>query len=136
MKLVPERDPLPRLLAFCYLGVAALLGGALLLWGEHILHLVHCPLRQHLGLPCPTCGGTHAALALVRGDVIEAFRQNPLVVLAGAGMALWLLLATIGTLVPAWRRQLELSPGELNLVRVLLLATLVAVWIYEIIRLT
>jgi hypothetical protein len=136
MKFVPERDPLPRILAFCYLGVAVLAGGVFILWGRHLKRLVFCPLRSHLGIPCPTCGGTHAALALVRGDLVEAFRQNPLVVLTGIALIIWLFFAIAGSLVPGWRRQLELTPREVNMVRLLLIGSVLAVWIYEIIRLT
>ena len=54
MKLVPERDPLPRLLAFWYVGVAAVVAGALALWGGQLARWAFCPLRWNtiLSLPC------------------------------------------------------------------------------------
>jgi len=37
-----------------------------------------CPLKITTGLPCPFCGGTHAALALLQGNLRGAFLLNPL----------------------------------------------------------
>ncbi len=135
MKFVPERDPLPRLLAFVYLGLATLGGGGLLLWGREWERLAFCPLRRWTGFPCPTCGGTHAALALVKGNLQEAFRENPLVATAAAALAVWAVLALAATLVPSWRKQPQLTPREQNLVRILLVSALLGAWIYEVIRL-
>ncbi len=65
-----------------------------------------CPLHAWTGVPCPGCGSTRAALALLRGDVFGAFAWNPLAALglvaalaAGALAPLWVALA--GPL-PAW----------------------------------
>ena len=38
-----------------------------------------CPLRSVTGVPCPLCGMTTAAQALVRGDVAGAVSANPFV---------------------------------------------------------
>jgi hypothetical protein len=57
--------------------------------------LPSCFVKQWTGIPCPTCGGTRAALALVRFDVLGALRWNPLV---AAGVA---LLAAGGLLAGA-----------------------------------
>ena len=37
-----------------------------------------CPLKNFTGLPCPFCGGTRAALALLGGHWRAAFLLNPL----------------------------------------------------------
>ena len=42
--------------------------------------VVICPLRRFLGIPCPTCGTTRGVFALLRGDVLEALRMQPLMV--------------------------------------------------------
>ncbi len=48
-----------------------------------------CPLRGLTGIPCATCGMTHAFVHLAHGEVGAAFAASPLgAVLAGAG---WLL---------------------------------------------
>jgi len=38
-----------------------------------------CPMKRITGYPCPTCGGTRAALELLQGHPAEAFWMNPLV---------------------------------------------------------
>ena len=48
-----------------------------------------CLLRAATGVPCPTCGGTRAATALVGGDVGAAIAWNPLVIVSLALIAIW-----------------------------------------------
>jgi hypothetical protein len=43
--------------------------------------LPHCLFRELTGLPCPTCGTAHAALALARLDLPHALAFNPLATL-------------------------------------------------------
>jgi hypothetical protein len=136
MRLVPERNPLPRLLAFVYLGVALLVALAFEFWGPVIEHTAFCPLRRSVGLPCPTCGGTHAALALVRLEPIAAFRLNPLITLAALLLVLWVGLAGLATLVPAWRREILLTAAGRRLLRWGVVLSVLGTWIYEILRLS
>lgn len=58
--------------------VAALLAVALT-WALSALpvELPPCPLKETLGIPCATCGGTRCALALARGHLGEAFHWHP-----------------------------------------------------------
>ena len=54
-----------------------------------------CPLLALFGIPCITCGGTRAMVALVAGDAIEALAWNPLVALGGLAAIAWLPAATL-----------------------------------------
>ena len=55
------------------------------------LSLFHCNIAARIGLYCPGCGGSRAALALCRGRIAEAFFYYPPIPLA----ALCLLIADI-----------------------------------------
>jgi hypothetical protein len=52
---------------------------------------LHCPLRALTGIPCPTCGMTHAFVHLAHGQVAAAFLASPAGALLAA--AAWLLAA-------------------------------------------
>ena len=91
-----------------------------------------CPFRAITGLPCPTCGTTHAALALLNGRLDDAFAANPLAALAGIGFVAGGLLASmwatfnwpvpdVPTPLPRWARAA-------------IVATLLAGWAYLIVR--
>ncbi len=41
-----------------------------------------CPFRALTGFTCPGCGSTRGLHALVHGDVVAAFKFNPLLVLS------------------------------------------------------
>ena len=61
-----------------------------------------CILHHWTGLHCPGCGGTRALAALTHGQIGEAIRVNPLIVLGGP-----LLFALI-----AFQRWKERSDGK------------------------
>ena len=42
------------------------------------LTIWRCPVAELVGLPCPGCGLTRAALALAAGDLTSALRLHPL----------------------------------------------------------
>jgi Protein of unknown function (DUF2752) len=50
-----------------------------------------CPLKGIAGIPCATCGMTHAFVHLAHGDVAAAFVASPLGALLAAGA--WLYAA-------------------------------------------
>ena len=135
MRLPPEPDSLPRLLAFPFLAACGVLAAAFVWRGRLLEEAASCPLVALLGMPCPTCGGTHAALALVRGDLAGAWRQNPLVAGATVGMLLWGAYAAAATFVPRWRVRLALGIGEKRALRIAALVAVLADWAYEIARL-
>lgn len=130
MRLVEEVSPLPRLLIF---GFFPLFAGALLLAHlapDLILRVAHCPLRETTGVPCPTCGGTLAATRLARGQWLGALAANPLVIMLGAGYLLSAAYAGAATLVPRWRRSLQLTPTEKKTARWLAVLLLGLNWFW------
>jgi hypothetical protein len=56
--------------------------GAALLGALYVFEVPVCPSRRLLGLPCPGCGLTRAAVALVQLDWTAAFALHPMVFVA------------------------------------------------------
>jgi hypothetical protein len=50
-----------------------------------------CPARGLLGIPCATCGMTHAFVALAHGDVGAALQASPLGALLAAAAWGWVV---------------------------------------------
>lgn len=93
-----------------------------------------CPLRTMTGIPCPGCGLTTAAVALVRGQFDAAFHANPVIFgLAALTFAAGplVVLRAAGVLEPpspwssARRRQMGWAAGLLA----------VASWLFQLHRL-
>lgn len=49
-----------------------------------------CPFRIFLGIPCPGCGLSRAALLLLSGDIGASFQMHPMLFLIIIGM-IWLV---------------------------------------------
>jgi hypothetical protein len=130
----PERDALPRLLAFVYASLAVALW-----WAARRLVQASdgrgvCALLESTGFACPTCGGTRAVLALGRGDLPGAFVENPLVAAGAILLALWFLYAIAATALPRLRVTPHPSPVEARGFRIAAATAFAMTWIYEIIR--
>lgn len=132
VRLVPERSPFPRLLVFPLLMMAAMFVTLARVNADLLLRSAHCGLREGLKIPCPTCGGTLAAIRLAEGRPGEALAANPLITLAALAGALWSAYAVAATFVPRWRRALELDRGAVLALRWGFVAALLLAWVYEL----
>ena len=134
MRCGPERDSLPRLLAFVYAPLAVALW-----WAARRLMQASdgrgvCALLETTGVACPTCGGTRAVLALGRGDLPGAVVENPLVAAGAVLLALWFLYSIAATALPRLRVTPHLSAVEARGLRIAAAAAFAMTWVYEIIR--
>jgi hypothetical protein len=109
------------------------------LWGLGVLAIylhdqaggVHTPLcffRRLTGIPCATCNGTHAAMALSRGEVMKALRLNPLVVTGGLLLGAWAAARLAGG------RTIALTAGERGFALGCAALAVAANWAYVIVR--
>lgn len=91
-----------------------------------------CPARGILGIPCATCGMTHAFVALAHGDVAAAVHASPLGAALAAGAWLYALLdagrLALGLPFP------RLSPRLLRGATALAAAALLANWAWLLAR--
>ncbi len=119
-----------RQLAFVW-GVAAAASIVLRpLWLVLPPFLPRCAFRALTGIPCPTCGSTHAALAALHGHPLQALAANPMVAVAGGAFILG------GLIAPLWAAvnlPVPTTPRPWPLwLRISLGALILANWIYLI----
>jgi hypothetical protein len=91
-----------------------------------------CPLRGMAGIPCATCGMTHAFVHLAHGEVASAFAASPLGALLAAGAWLYALAdlarAALGAPLPVP------APRALRAVAALAVAALLVNWVWLVVR--
>ena len=88
---------------------------------------IPCFFHQLTGLHCPGCGMTRATAALVNGDLLSAFRFNPLGVLLLPLALLGLVLESIGWVrntSPPWRIPLGKHGAKIIAIAVILFMVL------------
>ena len=93
-----------------------------------------CPLYSATGIPCPGCGGTHAALALAQGQVALAARTNALVTCGLLAWIAWAAFALVATAAPALRVRPVLGRRERIAVRALAVAAVTAQWAWLLVH--
>ncbi len=89
------------------------------------LHLA-CPMRTLAGIPCATCGMTHAFVALAHGRLAAAWDASPLGAALAAGAWLY-ALADAARLAAGWPFPVP-GPRALRAVTAAGVAALLANW--------
>jgi len=90
-----------------------------------------CVFRALTGVPCPTCGTTRAATALLNGELTTAIAANPMAALAGLVFVAGAPLAVGWTMT---KRKLPSATGPLPVwVRVVAASLIGLNWVYVIV---
>jgi hypothetical protein len=91
--------PSVHALGLAGIGLALLCAAAILPLDAPPLSLLVCPLRAATGIPCLSCGFTHAFHFVVRGELRDALAASPLGALLAvlcAAHAVWTLFRLAG----------------------------------------
>jgi len=91
-----------------------------------------CPSRGLLGIPCATCGMTHAFVALAHGDLAGALHSSPLGAVLAAGAWGFALLAL--ALLALGRPFPRVPAGALRLATAATAAALLLNWAWLLAR--
>jgi hypothetical protein len=75
---VCRRPPWPLWAVLIVLGWMALGAAAIVLMAHLDRPVVLCIIKRCTGIPCPTCGFTRGLLALLHGNITQAWLYNPL----------------------------------------------------------
>lgn len=128
LRLRPAR-PEERQLAALWAAAAASAVALRPLWVVVAPHLRPCAFRGLTGIPCPTCGTTRTALALLGLDLAGALRINPL---AAAGGLLFVVggAVALGWLALGGRSLPELGWRWSRRWTVATVALIAANWLY------
>ena len=127
--------PSVHALGIALASLPVLLAAALLPLDAPPLSLFACPLRAATGVPCLSCGATHAFHFALRGQLVAALLANPLAALAALALALHCALTLLRLcglpFAPAVPRP---SPRSATLLRAGGLAALAANWLFVLLR--
>ncbi len=134
MRLRPESSPFPRLLVWPLLALGVFACFWLRWKPELILRAAHCPLLDTFGVPCPTCGGTRAAILMARWDLGGAWMANPLVTMAAIVGGVWTIWALVATWTGHGRVRIEGSDNEKKAARIGAAVLLIAGWWWQIVH--
>ncbi len=95
----------------------------------------HCLFLAVTGWPCVSCGATRAAIQLLHGHFLEAFRWNPLAFIAFSAVILFDIYAAIVLVARAPRLRISNATStQKRSIRFLILIMLALNWIYLLTR--
>lgn len=95
----------------------------------------HCIFLAITGRPCVSCGATRAAIQLLHGHFLEAFRWNPLAFIAFSAVFLFDIYAAIVLVTRAPRLRISgATSAQKRSIRFLILIMLALNWIYLLTR--
>ncbi len=92
-----------------------------------------CIFKALTGLPCPTCGTTHALVSMGRGDLFASFRANPLAAFLLLLSVAVFLVGIVFRLSTHTRISLVLTGREERIARITAILLVLANWSYLII---
>jgi hypothetical protein len=108
----------------------------LAIFAAHVLPLADllpsCVFKAMTSIPCPTCGATRSLMHLAHGDIVAAFRMNPLFALTVIAAFLALLFDAASLLGNLPRISLVLTPSDATRIRIALVLIFLMNWMYLI----
>lgn len=112
-------------------GAAVLTIAALAPWARSVARaLPACPFRSLTGIPCPTCGATHALLALLALHPFRALAFNPLIIVA---TLIFVAGGILSGLLALAKRPLPVPGDQMGkALRVVIVAAVLLNWAYVI----
>jgi len=114
-----------------WLSVTILSAAAIALWFALHLPWPRCTFRALFGIPCLTCGSTRGALAFLGGDLLSAWRLNPLAMLTFCGIAAFDFYAIAVLVSKAPRlRVARLERTERCVAAILITSAVLLNWVY------
>jgi hypothetical protein len=95
-----------------------------------------CVFHALTGIPCPACGTTRAALALLAGDPFAALGFNPLATLAAVAAVTFALMAPLWLAAGGGIPRFTAAPagGLPRGARLLVVSALAAQWAWLVVR--
>jgi hypothetical protein len=118
-----------RQLGFLWGGAALACAAAAPFAPALALSLPPCLFRELTGIPCPTCGGTRALLALARLDPGAAIAWNPL----AAAAAILFVAGGVVALAAALARREVRPPRPTPVLRAALVLSFAANWLFVVV---
>jgi len=127
-----------RFYFFVSIVCAAGYGWMFLNYFNHSAHWLGCLFYRITQIPCPSCGATRSAVALLQGNLREALLINPLgivVFLIAVVFPVWILIDIITRKESLFSFYNRINKGfSFNVVTVLIILLFLGNWIWNIFK--